>query len=352
MLSSNFDFEDNISNESNHACIARHVLTSCSSKQINRFSLAVNGYVCNLCFDACTSELISRNALELKLEGSLVTHGIFTFKTLTALDLKSNIILLDTKDIPTFDLPNLKKLRTHLFYPSSDLSEKLFSSCPVLEDLTIEGNVRSETKFNISCPLLKRLKIQLQAWDFEGLKYKFVLNASNLKYLELIDMFKAEYVVENLTSVVEAKLKMRKGAADEIFGNLAAELLWAFRNLQSLSMDEDCLLASMVLNDPGRCDLPTFNDMKRLELFFNDHSDQEMIASLLNVCPNLESLILFESFAEGDKSRAHQRYMEIFGLKLNSEAFDWILDYGPLPLWVDNIWRNEVAYFNWPLTVD
>ncbi|CAA2989301.1 Hypothetical predicted protein [Olea europaea subsp. europaea] len=123
------------------------------------------------------------------------------------------------------------------------------------------------------------MKIQLQAWDFEGLKYKFVINAPNLKYLELIDMFKAEYVVDNLTSVVEAKLKMRQGAADEIFGNLAAELLWAFRNLQSLSMNKDCFA---VLNDPGRGELPTFNDMKRLELFFNDHRDQEMIAPLIN----------------------------------------------------------------------
>ncbi|XP_022843458.1 putative F-box/LRR-repeat protein At3g58920 [Olea europaea var. sylvestris] len=284
-LITSFDFEDNISNESDHACIAHFVLTSCSSKLINRFSLATNSYVCDQCIDACVSELIRCKAHELRLEGSLATHSIFTCKTLTALDLKSNIILLDTEDIPPFDLPNLKKLRTHLFYPSSDLSEKLFSSCPVLEDLTIEGTVRSETKFNLSCPLLKRMKIQLQAWDFEGLKYKFVINAPNLKYLELIDMFKAEYVVDNLTSVVEAKLKMRQGAADEIFGNLAAELLWAFRNLQSLSMNEDCFA---VLNDPGRGELPTFNDMKRLELFFNDHCDQEMIAPLINVCPNLE----------------------------------------------------------------
>ncbi|CAA3031098.1 Hypothetical predicted protein [Olea europaea subsp. europaea] len=194
-----------------------------------------------MCLDACTDELFKRNILELRLEGPLFTHCVFTWKTLTALDLKSNVILLDPEDIPTFDLPNLKKLRTRLFYHSSDLSEKLFSSCPVLEDLTIEGTVRSETKFNISCLLLKRLKIKLQAWDFEGLKYKFVINAPNLKYLELIDMFKAEYVVENLTSVVEAKLNMRQGTADEIFGNLAAELLCAFRNLQSLSMNEDCL---------------------------------------------------------------------------------------------------------------
>ncbi|KAL2521713.1 F-box/LRR-repeat protein [Forsythia ovata] len=237
----NLNFEENLLDARNPADIVRRVLRRCISKQINRFSLTVNGYVCAVCIDACSNDLIRRNIRELRLEGPIIANRIFTCKTLTSLDLKSNVILLDTEDIPTFDLPNLKKLRTHLVYPSSDLSEKLFSSCPVLEDLTIEGTVRTETIFNLSCPLLRRLKIQLEAWDFEGLKYKFVINTPHLKYLELIDMFKAEYVVENLTSVVEAKMKMRQGAAAEVFGNLAAELLWAFGDLQSLSIDEDCL---------------------------------------------------------------------------------------------------------------
>ncbi|KAL2521711.1 F-box/FBD/LRR-repeat protein [Forsythia ovata] len=284
----NIEFEEEVVNATRY--MVDSILSRCTSKQIERFSLVVNVDVDFEHVKAWVNDAVSRNVRELRLKRSIMPQCIFTCKTLTVLELVSDI-LFHKNNIPTsFDLPNLKSLRTCLLYPKV-LANKLFSSCPILEDLTIEGTVRSGTIFNISCPLLKTLKMELHALDFEGLKCKFVINAPDVKYLELIDMSTAEYVVENLNSVVEAKMEIVHGSTDEIFVNHTVGLLWEFSTLKSLSLDEVFLA---VLNSAQRRDLPTFHNMIRVELFANYYTDQRMIACLLNVCPILEVLILHE----------------------------------------------------------
>ncbi|KAL2498992.1 putative F-box/fbd/LRR-repeat protein [Abeliophyllum distichum] len=286
----NIEFEEEVVNATRSVYMVDSVLSRCTSKQIDRFSLVVNVDVDFEHVKAWANDAVGRNVRELRLKRSIMPQCIFTCKTLTFLELVSDI-LFHRNNIPTsFDLPNLKTLRTCLLYPKV-LANKLFSSCPILEDLTIEGTVRSGTIFNISCPLLKTLKMDLHALDFEGLKCKFVINAPNVKYLELIDMSTAEYVVENLNSVVEAKMEVVHGSTDEIFVNRTVGLLREFCTLKSLSLDEFFLA---LLNSAQRRDLPTFHNMIRLELFANYYTDQRMIARLLNVCPNLEVLILHE----------------------------------------------------------
>ncbi|KAL2521861.1 F-box/FBD/LRR-repeat protein [Forsythia ovata] len=241
----NIEFEEEVVNATRSAYMVDSVLSRCTSKQIERFSLVVNVGVDFEHVKAWVNDAVSRNVRELRLKRSIMPQCIFTCKTLTVLELVSDI-LFHKNNLPTsFDLPNLKTLRTRLLYPKV-LANKLFSSCPILEDLTIEGTVtvRSRTIFNISCPLLKTLKMELHALEFEGLKCKFVINAPDVKYLELIAMSTAEYVVENLNSVVEAKMEIVRGSTDEIFVNRTVGLLWEFSTLKSLSLDEVFLAGS------------------------------------------------------------------------------------------------------------
>lgn len=212
-----------------------HVLSCCTSKQINSFCLIDDGVKFDH-VDKWVNEVVQRNVRKFLFEGSTISPCIFTCKTLTCLILHCHGPF-SPRNIPTsFHLPNQKILNTDLIYPSGDFTEKLFSSCPVLEDLTIEGSA-DENILTISCPLLKRLTVRLEA-DCGILVWKLVINAPNLRDLFLINMFTTEYIVENLGSVVTAELRMGCCATTELFHSRAVRFLWEFGTVKSLSMDE------------------------------------------------------------------------------------------------------------------
>lgn len=72
-----------------------------------------------------------------------------------------------------------------------DLSmHRLFSSCPLLEDLEICRQGWDGTRItSISIPTLKRLSIFISCFDDynQGYEFKTVVDAPNLEYLELND---------------------------------------------------------------------------------------------------------------------------------------------------------------------
>ncbi|XP_022861063.1 F-box/LRR-repeat protein At4g14103-like, partial [Olea europaea var. sylvestris] len=260
-FTTNLEFEENTLIATSSVYDVEHVLSCCTSPHINKFSLTVNCYVHDERLESWINYVIKRNVRELRLEGPVFPHCIFTCKTLTVLELESGV-LFDDEDIPTcsdidsdsdtdsdvlfdnkdiriptsFDLPNLKTFRSCLLYYSCDFMEKLLSSSPLLEDLTIEGTVTSDFIFDLSCPLLKRLKIVLRGRkERKDVQCKIVINAPNLEYLELVDISTVEYDVENLTSIAEVKIDTRW----EVFVNRS--ILWLFRaidTLKSLSLHD------------------------------------------------------------------------------------------------------------------
>ncbi|KAL7184011.1 hypothetical protein ACSBR2_026228 [Camellia fascicularis] len=66
-------------------------------------------------------------------------------------------------DVPaSISFPFLKIFHISLIYPSNDLTQKLFSSCPVLEELSISALVAfGKTIYDISSPALKTLYMSL-----------------------------------------------------------------------------------------------------------------------------------------------------------------------------------------------
>ncbi|XP_059658869.1 F-box/LRR-repeat protein At3g59200-like [Cornus florida] len=116
--------------------------------------------------NAWVSTALSRNPRELHLSktGSL-PHELFTLVCLQSL----KILVIDS-----------------LKFSDDDSFYRLFSSCPVLEDLSIEncdlGNI---SVFNISAPNLKSLTMNCGTWLNETCshtsKYKIVLNTPNLQ---------------------------------------------------------------------------------------------------------------------------------------------------------------------------
>ncbi|KAK3227507.1 hypothetical protein Dsin_007369 [Dipteronia sinensis] len=106
-------------------------------------------------------------------------QSILTCNTLKELCILSDFVF----DIPDSKMcfPSLKLFYIRITNPVDDLMQKLFRSCPVLEDLSIHGDlVRNEDAltFDIMVPTLKRLTIRLSMnfYYFEGVsEHKFVV---------------------------------------------------------------------------------------------------------------------------------------------------------------------------------
>lgn len=84
--------------------------------------------------------------------------------------------------------------------------QKLFSSCPVLEDLVIKRHGWDGVGImNISVPSLNRLSISSSSLRSIGnYEYKVVINTPNLEYFEIDDYMYEDYSVNSSPSLVEA----------------------------------------------------------------------------------------------------------------------------------------------------
>lgn len=138
-----------------------------------------------------------KNGMHLRLP-----QRILTCKTLTQLTMRT-FVLLDIPD-SLVCFPSLKILYLTVQIPCGDLLQKLFSNynCPLLEDLSIEGdieyeeNINDRLTFNIFVPTLLRLTIRLYSDNCGYVSgCKFVITAPNLQYLKIKDRSLGCFVV-------------------------------------------------------------------------------------------------------------------------------------------------------------
>ncbi|XP_027171281.1 F-box/LRR-repeat protein At3g59190-like [Coffea eugenioides] len=162
------------------------------------------------------------HGLDYRLPGS----SLFICKTLVALNLSGDVMINETS---SGSFPNLKILYlTSVKYQSDDSVRKFISSCLVLEQLTVvrdrEDNV---VTFTISAPTLKHLTIDFRSCSDDSDR-ALKINAPALQCLNLFDDLSINFMVEDLTSLVEAKvdvfnkkmLMYNEGYRDSVVGFL------------------------------------------------------------------------------------------------------------------------------------
>ncbi|XP_015386752.1 F-box/LRR-repeat protein At4g14103 isoform X3 [Citrus sinensis] len=185
------------------------------SADINKFSVHCsepNIYLTDLPpLKSWVSSAIERNVGDIELNHVYVDvlielpDNICTCKTLEMLKLKLDF---DFK-IPTSRIcfPSLKCLHAEMYYPHSTcITEKLFTICPVLEDLLIEIHLEdkhSVTNLNISSLTLKRLTLSLEKVLFSNTKHQVMIRAPNLEHLCIYDDTLVSYMVHELHSLTE-----------------------------------------------------------------------------------------------------------------------------------------------------
>ncbi|KAH7858577.1 hypothetical protein Vadar_025472 [Vaccinium darrowii] len=234
---------------------------------------------------------------------------LFTCKTLTGLHLARELEF-DTP-LSSVWLPNLRDLQVSLHFPGNDITQKLFSSCPLLEDLYIRANVENEEDMvlNVCAPALKRLEFKLVAYLHNehlerGMmlsRNKIVVNAPVLENLIVNDDYLPCYSLENLSSLVSAYIDVGHCCIQDIglkeHANQIFKLLEGITSVKFLTLDS-ATMAALDFADDNK--LPLFPNLIRLNLIVPDDYSWRLLPDLLCSAPNLATLVLWKAFYKGD----------------------------------------------------
>lgn len=231
-----------------------NVLHAYKSRYLTRFRLGVGCVPCRLPdlkstqLNAWISFALARcglKELDLCLHLKDRSHiqlppEIFTCETLEVLKLDINIGLDQVFDMPSFRLPNLK--RFHLYAESISKDEfltSLVSSCPLLEELSVEALWICGCNISISSTSLRRLCLR-----FYNSTVFLRIHTPNLLDLKYTDNLVLEYSVTNMNYLVKAHINIFS-TIRRVYCLDILSLIRSFSNVQHLcliiSSSEVCL---------------------------------------------------------------------------------------------------------------
>ncbi|KAL7202853.1 hypothetical protein ACSBR1_034338 [Camellia fascicularis] len=250
--------------------------------------------------------------LDVKLitnqEVLILPQKLFSCRTLVVLKLISELKI----DFPTsFYLPNLKVLHVSLSYPQNGVLQKLFSSCPLLEDLHLSAEVEDELEmtFDVSWPALKKLQLHLTTsqefayfdWEIKFPKDMIVIDAPVLEHLTVHDDYLSCYSLKNVSSLVTAYIDVGHCCIDLLapkdHANNLFMLLEGITSVKSLSLDSAAMGALEFADDNK---LLLYPNLTYLELTVHNCYAWRRLSDLLDSVPKLETLILTMDFPHAD----------------------------------------------------
>lgn len=152
----------------------------------------------------------------------------------------------------------LKKFHIELLYDAdNELTSKLFSSLPQLEELKMFlGDMANCTDINIAAPLLKVLDVNLrgESYSFHELpSLEILIDAPMLEYLAVGDNFLGSYRFKSLSASFQANISVGRHTMSFDYeeglahANRAIELIRGLSSAKSLVLDEDTLTVVLCL---------------------------------------------------------------------------------------------------------
>ncbi|TXG47060.1 hypothetical protein EZV62_026354 [Acer yangbiense] len=241
-------------------------------------------------------------------------QSMLTCKSLVKLSLGFWDFVLDIPD-GVVCFPCLKFLSFHVYCPNSNLMQKLFRSCPILEELKIkgvygwDGNVWT---FDITKPTLKKLKIDLRATgDDDIILHRFVVRAPNLEYLHVCNFFLVCSVLGEtpfLNKVIlDGKVDRRLLHGDSLTKPVS-EFFRAINSTRFLRLDIEIMSVSLIsfnifvmfilISHDLYGNLPSFPNLIYLHLGVGVFIGYALLVQFLDNSPNLEVLVLDKEDAD------------------------------------------------------
>ncbi|KAK1412160.1 hypothetical protein QVD17_33173 [Tagetes erecta] len=234
-------------------------------------------------------EAIKLNVQELDVRVIMLEFplSMLTCKTLTKLRLRCRNYEHSVWTFPcSVNLPCLKTLDIAVSSNPFSNAFKLIHGCPVLENLSLEvawRNNKEDYIFNV--PTLKRLKLSLL--KCVSVINNIVLNLPNLEYISLNGRMCSHYVMEDVSSLVEACVSFHQLTFDYLW----VELLKGLSGVKSLSFQIVNSLFDFEI--PFTLSLPVFPNLKHLKLENFWHS--EVTLKFLESSPELKHLCIVQA---------------------------------------------------------
>ncbi|XP_026437740.1 F-box/LRR-repeat protein At3g59200-like [Papaver somniferum] len=183
------------------------ILVQRNMLNINKFSLdcgffdhkRVNAWI-TTAIKCGVEEFIFSGCFSYPSNGKMIPDSLFTCETLTTLDFQ--IEEQNRLDLPgSISLPRLKILRlTNFMYYDEKLAAKLFSSCPVLEELRLtDCGLLNFDFICVSAPILKSFTlISCLRSNMEGVKpVKVKIDAPNLMSFAFCDCLPEDFCLDS-----------------------------------------------------------------------------------------------------------------------------------------------------------
>uniref|UniRef100_A0A803LEI5 F-box domain-containing protein n=1 Tax=Chenopodium quinoa TaxID=63459 RepID=A0A803LEI5_CHEQI len=221
---------------------------------------------------------------------------IFTCDTLEALKLDVNLGLHQVFTMPFFHLPKLKLFHfTTSIVSEKDFLNKLVSSCPLLEDLTVQAWWKDFPFTTVSSPSLRRLCLKLYQRLTEENSNSLHINTPNLKSLDYYGNLAVHYDIQNMQRLVKADININNVGYTSVSQEVDDPLQRTLSLIRPLSIVQHLSLAGLyvqILDFYGVKDyLPVFRNLKYLELGYRQFYWDKVLLAFLNCSPVLETLV-------------------------------------------------------------
>ncbi|KAL7589320.1 hypothetical protein Lser_V15G39568 [Lactuca serriola] len=220
----------------------------------------------------------------------VIPYAMFYSTSLVTLKIKMMSINIEHASHVSF--PCLKTLHLSVKFPNDDFTEKLFSGCPVLEELVLFYccfmNLKNVT---ISSSTLKRLKIHDQVVRLCGFNdprergCDIKIDATNLTYFEYMGFLSNNIILNNTPSLVKSFINIPNPRGR--LNIVACRAIYLFKQLQcvvSLKLCDETIEA-LLFGDNIR--FLVFRNLNNLELT-TEIGIKHMV--LLSFCPVLQSI--------------------------------------------------------------
>ncbi|KAL9414424.1 hypothetical protein AB3S75_042819 [Citrus x aurantiifolia] len=218
------------------------VLTGTQPTNITTFFMHCSRAIDLSSFHLWVCSAVRRNAREIELyldqnDRVELPEELYASPSIEVLKLMSDFLIKVPAGGTCF--PNLKILTVQLESPENTLTEKLFCSCPSLEELSIQAYLNDEgptTKFVISSSTLKwcTLWVATEEEMFTQAEYKVRITAPSLERLHIMSDIFGKFVVHDLNSLTDVILDIVYGEWSRVDPNRSIQLLQQLNNTTSL----------------------------------------------------------------------------------------------------------------------
>ncbi|GMH24336.1 hypothetical protein Nepgr_026179 [Nepenthes gracilis] len=241
---------------------------------------------------------ISRGVQEICLDfghfiQDFLPRRLFNCQTLVVLQLSFWCRKVTLEISPSVSLPNVKVIHLRRIQ-LTDAINRLFSGCPSLEDLSLEGYRRTDSLVHtISIPPLKTLTLHgLDPASSSEETVEIKIDAPNLVYFKCTGDISESYSLKNSNALAEAVIN----ASCLSKSHLLLALIRAVSNVKVMHLLGHSLksLNHGDFND-DKLELPMFCNLSRLELDLGidtwEYGGWELLPELLAAAPKLETLV-------------------------------------------------------------